>query len=131
MPFHVNTQYYLLFLDFMVTNTANLRAILAANIKKQRKILGISQEKLAEEAGLSWKMINSIEGHRTWISDKTLENLAMALQMEAWQLLFPTIETQRPPQSPIDTLRELRKIKRNFDTRFNELIDAAIHEVKS
>ncbi|MDR3334184.1 MAG: helix-turn-helix domain-containing protein [Treponema sp.] len=99
---------------------ANVRTILAANIKKQRKILGFSQEKLAEKTGLSWKMINSVEGRRTWISDKTLENLAKALEVEAYQLLLPATGDEGAPQSPFDTLQELKKVKRNFDMLFDE-----------
>ena len=57
----------------------DLRMILAANLKKQRKTLGLSQEKLAEMAGLSWQTVNSIEYHRTWVSDKAHETLADAL----------------------------------------------------
>jgi transcriptional regulator with XRE-family HTH domain len=98
----------------------NVRTILAANIKKQRKILGFSQEKLAEETGLSWKMINSVEGRRTWISDKTLENLATALRVEAYQLLLPAAGDEGSPKSPFDTLQELKKVKRDFDMLFDE-----------
>ena len=62
-----------------------LRRILAANLKKHRKTLGLSQEKLAELAGLSWQTVNSIECHRTWVSEKTLESLADVLQIDAFQ----------------------------------------------
>jgi transcriptional regulator with XRE-family HTH domain len=103
-----------------------LRTILAENVKKRRKILGIAQEKLAEKTGLSWKMINTIECSKTWVSDKTLENLAKALQTDVWQLLFPSVENQCSAKSPTDTLQELQKIKRNFDMLFNDAIDAAI-----
>jgi hypothetical protein len=34
-------------------------------------------------------MINSIEGGRTWVSDKTLLKLARALRVEPFQLLIP------------------------------------------
>jgi transcriptional regulator with XRE-family HTH domain len=104
--------------------TANVRAILAANIRKHRKTLRFSQEKLAEETGLSWKMINSIEGQRTWISDKTLESLAKALGVEAYQLLLPTVGDDCPPKSPFDALQEIKQIKRNFDMLFDEALSS-------
>jgi DNA-binding XRE family transcriptional regulator len=50
----------------MEVKEANLRQILAANLKAQRKLLGISQEKLAEITGFSWQTVNSIECQRTW-----------------------------------------------------------------
>jgi transcriptional regulator with XRE-family HTH domain len=102
--------------------TANVRAILAANVRKHRKILGFSQEKLAEETGLSWKMINTIEGRRTWISDTTLENLAKALGVEVYQLLLPLVEDECSPKSPFDTLQEIKKIKQNFDMLFDKAV---------
>jgi transcriptional regulator with XRE-family HTH domain len=104
----------------------SVRTILAANIKKQRKVLGFSQEKLAEATGLSWKMINSVEGRRTWISDKTLENLAKALEVEAYQLLLPAAGNECSPNSPFDTLQELKKIKRNFDMLFDEAFSSGV-----
>jgi transcriptional regulator with XRE-family HTH domain len=66
-----------------------LRETLAENIKKQRRIFGLTQEKLAEAAGISSNMINDIEGCRTWVSDKTILKLAAALHVEVYQLLIP------------------------------------------
>jgi len=71
----------------------DLRRILASNLKEQRKLLGLSQEKLAEMANISWQTVNSIECHRTWVSDKTLESLADALKIECFQLLLPSEDT--------------------------------------
>jgi ribosome-binding protein aMBF1 (putative translation factor) len=65
----------------MEEKTINLRKILSVNIKKQRENLGLSQEKLAEKAGISTNMVKDIEGCRTWISDKTLVKLAFALEI--------------------------------------------------
>jgi transcriptional regulator with XRE-family HTH domain len=74
-----------------------LRRILAANLKEHRKTLGLSQEKLAEMAGISWQTVNSIECHRTWVSDKTLENLADALKIDSFQLLLPVEDSVPKP----------------------------------
>jgi len=65
-----------------------LREILSNNIKKERKKLGLTQEKLAEIAGLSSQTINDIEGCRMWVSDKTMSKLANVLHIEAYQLLI-------------------------------------------
>jgi transcriptional regulator with XRE-family HTH domain len=59
------------------------KKILAENMKFYRNLRGLSQEKLAELASLSWQTVNSIECCRTWVSDKTFENLARALKREA------------------------------------------------
>jgi transcriptional regulator with XRE-family HTH domain len=66
-----------------------LRKLLSANIKARREILGISQEKLAENANISVQMVNTIEGCRTWVGDKTLTQLAKALRVEVFQLFAP------------------------------------------
>jgi transcriptional regulator with XRE-family HTH domain len=101
-----------------------LRRILAANLKEQRNILGLSQEKLAELAGLSWQTVNSIECQRTWVSDKTLENLANALKIETFQLLLPMKTTSPPNLTPAEALRKLNKAKRAFDSTFNEILNS-------
>jgi transcriptional regulator with XRE-family HTH domain len=101
-----------------------LRRILAVNLKEQRNMLGLSQEKLAEMADLSWQTVNSIECQRTWVSDKTLENLAEALKIETFQLLLPMKNTISPDISPHEALRKLNKAKRAFDDLFNEILNS-------
>ena len=78
-----------------LTKTHKLREILSINVKKHRKKLGFSQEKLAEVAGLSSQTINDIEGCRMWVSDKTITKLEQALHIEAYQLLMPVKSTER------------------------------------
>jgi transcriptional regulator with XRE-family HTH domain len=101
-----------------------LRRILAANPKRQRNMLGLSQEKLAEMAGLSWQTVNSIECQRTWVSDRTLENLAETLKIEAFQLLLPIEITQPQAISSGEALRKLNKVKRAFDDSFNDILNS-------
>lgn len=99
-----------------------LRRILAANLKKRRHILGMSQEKLAELSALSWQTINSIECRRTWVSDKTLESLAAALKIESYRLLIPQEDAARSLLTPGEALSRLEAIKRAFDDAFHEII---------
>jgi transcriptional regulator with XRE-family HTH domain len=73
-----------------------LREILSSNIKKERKKLGLTQEKLAEIAGLSSQTINDIEGCRMWVSDKTMSKLARVLHIEAYQLLVSPSPNEAP-----------------------------------
>jgi transcriptional regulator with XRE-family HTH domain len=51
--------------------------------------LGFSQERLAEIVNLSAQSISDIEGCRTWVSDRTLENLAKALNVDIFQFFMP------------------------------------------
>ena len=69
-------------------NQDDVRTILAQNIKKHRKVLGITQAKLAELAEISEPYMNDIERCQTWISDKTLAKLAFALNIEIHELFL-------------------------------------------
>ena len=66
-----------------------IRVILAQNIKKYRENMGLTQENLAEMTDLSVQTINTIEGCRMWISDKSITRLAKALNVEIFQLFMP------------------------------------------
>jgi len=101
----------------------DLRWILAANLKRHRKTLRLSQEKLAEMADLSWQTVNSIECNRTWVSDKTLESLANALKIDTFQLLLPIEDINSKAISSEEAIKKLLKIKRAFDDSFNEIVN--------
>ena len=64
----------------------NLRALLAQNIKKRRKILGISQAILAEKVGTSTHYIGQIETCKKFPSSEMLERLATALEFDSPEL---------------------------------------------
>jgi transcriptional regulator with XRE-family HTH domain len=80
----------------------DLRTILADNLKNTRKTLRITRAKLAESAGLSEPYLADIERRRTWVSDKTLQSLADALNLEPYELLCVDLEDKKqksPEQS--------------------------------
>jgi len=81
----------------------DLRRTLSLNIKKQRKILGLTQEKLAEAADLSSQTINDIEGCRMWVSDKTILKLAKVLHIDAYQLFEPVTAARIPSSETVNT----------------------------
>ncbi|MDR0629700.1 MAG: helix-turn-helix domain-containing protein [Treponema sp.] len=102
-----------------------LRKLLSLNIKSRRRLLGLSQEKLAEAADLSAQTVNDIEGCRMWVSDKTMVKLAQALQVEVYRLFLPGIEGETPASlhSPAETLLILQyKIKKYIDQQFYETL---------
>jgi transcriptional regulator with XRE-family HTH domain len=97
------------------------------NIKKWRKILGLSQEKLAEVADLSEQTINDIEGCRMWVSDKTIAKLCQALHVEAYQLLFPPLDEHDTAPVPSAILLNMQQqLKKNIDLQFEELFKSGI-----
>jgi transcriptional regulator with XRE-family HTH domain len=112
----------------MMIEPAFLRKMLSSNIKRRRKILGISQEKLAELTELSSQTVNDIEGCRMWVSDKTIAKLCGALQIEAYQLLLPPIgKIDISAPTPSDILLSLREnLKETIDTQFSELLKSGV-----
>lgn len=67
----------------------NLRQVLAQNIKRRRKELGITQARLAEYADISETHMNSLERSETWIGETTFQKIAEALHTKPYKLLIP------------------------------------------
>jgi len=103
----------------------NLRKILSKNIKKHRELLGISQEKLAENAKLSTMMIKDIEGCRTWVSDKTLINLASALGTDIYRLFMPDFISEEEVYKTVmlDLVKATEKIKKDIEIDLENTIN--------
>ncbi|GHU90643.1 transcriptional regulator [Spirochaetia bacterium] len=74
----------------------SLRAVLAFNMKEQRHVLRISQEKLAERVNTSTHYISMIEKERSFPTPEMLERIAAALEIDAPELFstraFPSEE---------------------------------------
>jgi len=72
----------------------SLRALLAQNIREQRRILGITQAQLAEKVGTSAHYIGQIELENKFPTPEMLERIARALEIDSPQLFsmhsFPT-----------------------------------------
>jgi len=103
-------------------NTA--RELLASNIKARRSELGLTQEKLAELVAVSYQMIHDIEGCRTWVSDKTLQNLSTALEVDIYELLCPPAtvraNNQKSELNPHLVERLHKTMKSDIDRRLDE-----------
>jgi transcriptional regulator with XRE-family HTH domain len=64
----------------------SLRDLLAYNLKERRRILGISQNKLAEKVATSAHYIGQIEQKNKFPSPEMLERIAEALEVDSPQL---------------------------------------------
>ncbi len=64
----------------------NAKAILIENIKQYRRAQGLTQEKLAESAGLN--SIADIEGGRSNPNLSTIIKIARSLNVEVWELFY-------------------------------------------
>ena len=79
-------------------------------------------------ADISFQMVNCIEGHRAWVSDKTLIALSNALGIEVFQLFTPASDNQKKdnPALPPHLLLKLRQdikadISADIDMHFERL----------
>jgi transcriptional regulator with XRE-family HTH domain len=67
----------------------SLRTLLAFNMKRQRRLLGLSQAKLAEKVGTSTHYIGMIESKKKFPSPEMLERIAAGLEIDS-PALFST-----------------------------------------
>ncbi|MDR0689793.1 MAG: helix-turn-helix domain-containing protein [Spirochaetaceae bacterium] len=81
---------------------AGIREIFAQNLKENRKRCGLSQEKLAEKAGISTHYIAVIELAKNFPAADVIERLAGALDIEVNELFGVT-------SSPIEELERLHR----------------------
>lgn len=110
-------------------NQDDVRKILAQNIKQRRKELGITQAKLAEIADLSEPYMNDIERCQTWISDKTLSKLAIALNLELHELFITENEPCEKSTNRKDTYLLFQKLKQEIHDYVEKSFETLIREV--
>jgi transcriptional regulator with XRE-family HTH domain len=75
--------------------TATLREVFARNVRLVRTNAGVSQERLAAEAGLDRTFVSSLERGVRNISIDNVELLAKALRMPAHRLLDPVLAEEQ------------------------------------
>jgi transcriptional regulator with XRE-family HTH domain len=101
----------------MKIKSPDIRKILSTNIKNHRELLCLTQEKLAEKAEISSNMVRDIEGCRTWVSDTTLINIAIALETDIYRLFMPAAisEDENYRTVLLDLNKTFKKLKTDFD----------------
>ena len=99
---------------------ANIREILAQNLKENRRKLGITQPMLAERAGLSTHYLGMIEIGRNFPTADVLERLAKALEIEPQELFI----VSPSPQNELEKLRQ--EIKNDIENSLGEKLEQSI-----
>lgn len=100
--------------------SAETRAILADNLRRLIDREGRPGERMSIRAwalsrGLDVRLIDRLTKRKHAITLDKLEELAKAVDMQPWQLLFPDLDPSSPPDSPISeeerqTLARLRRL---------------------
>lgn len=94
-----------------MTEKESIRSIVAQNVRKYRRQVGLTQEKLAELADISNTYIANIECGKTWISDKTLEKISAALRTDAYLFFIaPLPDDGSDSEKPAALHEEFKKI---------------------
>jgi transcriptional regulator with XRE-family HTH domain len=73
----------------MAESLHTLRKTLAANLRRYRANVGLSQEALADAAGLHRTFVGAVERSERNISVDNIEKLATALGVAGFELLRP------------------------------------------
>lgn len=64
----------------------NIKSLLGKRIKEIRKKRGLTQEKLAELAGIETPSLSNIENGKNYTNNETLEKLSDALKIRPYEL---------------------------------------------
>jgi len=97
---------------------ANIREVLANNIKEYRRKCGFSQDKLAELASISSQYLATVETCRKFPTPEVLDRIAEALEIETYEL-FSHSST---PQKELEKLRQdiIREVVKTIKLSFAE-----------
>ena len=106
----------------MAKKKANIREILAANLRENRRKKGLTQEKLAEMADISLRYLAMLELGKSFPSGEVLEKLSQALDIQTYQLFDPT----STPEGAVLHLEQ--SIVANIERVVSTVIEQSIHK---
>lgn len=66
---------------------SKLRSVFATNVRARRKVIGISQEELADRAGVHRTYIGAVERSEVNVSIDNIDRISAALEVSAATLL--------------------------------------------
>ncbi|MDR0444359.1 MAG: helix-turn-helix domain-containing protein [Treponema sp.] len=95
-----------------------IKYLLGQNIRLYRETICISQEELAEKAGISPPFLGSIERGEKWPSPETLTGIAIGLKVEPYDLFKPEHIISS------DVNRLTKKLVRDIQTSVNQTVRA-------
>ena len=116
----------------------NINKRLGNNIKIKRKILGLSQNDLAQDIGVSYQQLQKYEAGKSSLNMNMLQNICNAMQVDAAKIVYEAQtssgEADKPNSAREQILNDkarLERIAHNFalieDEDFKEKIEVLIN----
>jgi len=97
-----------------------IRELLALNLKLNRQKCGLTQEKLAEKAGISSNYLSMVEISKKFPTPEMLDRLAEALEIDTIQLF----DVSPSPKNELEKLRQ--EIKNDIENSLGEKLEQSI-----
>ena len=104
-------------MSLMEAIMTDCRQLLARNMKKYRKILGISQQALAEKVGCSTTLIGNIEINKRFPSADNINQIAKALNVKVADLF-----AEQEPES-MKVMASQKELKTKLERLMGKAID--------
>ena len=112
----------------------SIREILALNLKEYRRKSGLTQEKLAEKAGISANYLSMIEISRKFPTPEMLDRLAQTLNIQTFQLFDPSTTPEGAllhlEQTIVENIEKVVRttIKQDILSEVNKTVGEAIKQ---
>jgi transcriptional regulator with XRE-family HTH domain len=103
-------------------NSMSVKEILAKNLREHRRRRGLTQENLAEAAGISTQYLAMIEIARRFPAPDLLERLAEVLDINVYELFL----IDHSPREELENLR--RDIITEMENTFTGILDHALSQ---
>jgi transcriptional regulator with XRE-family HTH domain len=106
-----------------------IRDALAENLKEKRRLKGLTQEQLAEKAGVSSHYVTMVETRKTFPKPEMLERFAKTLGIEPYQLFI----VENDPNEPNERLHkkiitEMKRMATDIKQTVKETVRETINE---
>ena len=108
----------------------DLNRLFIQNLKKWRKILGISQKKLAEKCGTGYSYIRQLESGVGQPSFALLGKIAEALNIEPYQLFYDETSNEAENKGKSYKVKYMESIQKKLLNEVSDDIQAAFDELK-
>lgn len=112
----------------MEMNSAELQNLFSTNLKNARNRANLSQMKLAEKADLSVGYICDLESGRRWGTPETFSKLSLALGINPFELLLPSVQESASVSSLTELRDYIAKISDSLKQNVNFAVNKAISE---